>query len=156
MYEALHAVGLGYSSSRGINPTATAYALERGSPEPQGSSRPWRAALHDLWQPDFPCTPWLEPPGVPEIPCMEDLCFGGVTPEQYDERLALMISEFGHCLAEAGEDGVLVMGSHYSSMLRTWEQTRPLLEALLEWLARQGVTEWLTFAHYVTLLAAGT
>jgi len=87
---------------------------------------------------------------------MEDLCIGGVAPEQGEDRLALTISELGHCLEEAGEEGVLVIGSHYSSMMRTWEQTRPLMEAMFEWLARQGVTEWMTFSHYVTILSAGT
>jgi len=87
---------------------------------------------------------------------MEDLCIGGVTPEQAEERLALVISELEHFLAAAGEDGVLVIGSHYASMMRTWEQTRPLLEAMFEWLARQGVTEWMTFAECVTILSAGT
>ena len=41
-------------------------------------------------------------------------------------------------------------------MMRTWEQTRPVLEGALEWLARQGVTEWMTFEQYVTILSAGT
>jgi len=155
MYEALAAVGIGVSSSRGINPTATAYTLERGLSSPQQPSRAGKPALQ-LWQPDFPCVPWTEPPGVLEVPCMEDLCIGGVTPEQAEERLALVISELEHFLAAAGEDGVLVIGSHYASMMRTWEQTRPLLEAMFEWLARQGVTEWMTFAEYVTILSAGT
>jgi len=85
---------------------------------------------------------------------MEDLCIGGVTPEQYDERLALVISELEHFLAEATDDSVLVIGSHYSPMVNTWEQTRPLLEAMFEWLARQGITEWVTFAHYLTILSS--
>jgi hypothetical protein len=146
MYEALDAVGLRVSSSRGINPTATAWTLERGQ-----SCRP--GAVPDLWQPDFPCVPWLEPPGVLEVPCMEDLCIGGVPADQYDDRLALLISELEHCLADAGEEGVLVIGSHYASMMRTWDQTRPLLEAMFEWLARQGITEWMTFEQYVTILS---
>ncbi|MBU0611106.1 MAG: hypothetical protein KKI08_24720, partial [Armatimonadetes bacterium] len=178
MYEALYAVGITVSSSRGINPTATAWALGKseGPKSKEGPNTGSRFAgirphdippqgriaaddatirpLPDLWQPDFPCRPWTEPPGVLEVPCMEDLLIGGVTAEQADERLALIISELEHCLAEAGDDGVLVIGSHYASMARTWEQTRPLLEAMFEWLARQGVTEWMTFAQYVTILSS--
>lgn len=142
MYEALAAVGIGISSSRGINPTATADVLKGRTLPPT-----------DLWQPDFPCVPWIEPPGVLEIPCMEDLCIGGVTPEQYDSVLALVISELAHFLEEAGDDEVLVIGSHYASMMRTWEQTRPLMEAMFRWLARQGVTEWMTFDRYTSILS---
>jgi len=145
MYEALHAVGITVSSSRGINPTATAWTLGKHP-----------GSVGTLWQPDFPCRPWTEPPGVLEVPCMEDLLIGGVTADQADQRLALLISKLEHFLAEAGEDGVLVIGSHYASMARTWDQTRPLLEAMFEWLARQGVTEWMTFAQYVTILLSVT
>lgn len=143
MYEALHAVGIRVSSSRGVNPTATAWTLGK-HPGPVG----------DLWSPDFPCTPWTEPPGVLEVPCMEDLCIGGVRPEQAEARLALVISELEHFLAEATEESVLVIGSHYSPMVSTWEHTRPLLEAMFEWLARQGITEWMTFSQYVTILSS--
>lgn len=136
LYEALAAVGIGFSSSRGVNPTATAYTLL--------GDRSLRR-----WAPDFPCRPWVEPPGVTEIPCMEDLCIGGVPADQFDGRLELVISELRHFLAEAGEEGVLVFGSHYHSMMSTWGQTRPLLERTLEWLAGEGITEWVTFREYV-------
>lgn len=143
MYEALHAVGLRLSSSRGINPTATAYAL---------GALPADTAFDDLWQPDFPCRPWLEPPGILEVPCMEDLCLGGVTAETYDSRLALVKAELEHFLAEADEESVLVIGSHYNAMIRTWAYTRPLLEEMLEWLAQQGVMDWITFAQYAEII----
>jgi hypothetical protein len=138
MYEALAAVGLRYSSSRGLNPTATAYTLL--------GDRSLRR-----WAPDFPCRPWLEPPGVTEIPCMEDLCIGGVLPDQCEDRLDLFLGELAHFLREAGEEGVLVLGSHYHSMMRTWDQTRPLLERSLDWLAQKGITEWVTFQEWVDL-----
>ncbi|MBC7286657.1 MAG: polysaccharide deacetylase family protein [Armatimonadetes bacterium] len=136
MYDALATVGIPHSSSRGINPTATAYVL-LGDPELR------------RWAPDFPCRPWVEPPGVTEHPCMEDLCIGGVNPDQVDDLFDLMTSELGHCLDELGGDGVLIFGSHYHSMARTWEYTRPLLERVLDWLASRGVSEWITFADLV-------
>ncbi|MBM4082120.1 MAG: hypothetical protein FJ278_20610 [Planctomycetes bacterium] len=137
MYEALAAVGIRYSSSRGLNPTATAYTV-------LGDKSLRR------WAPDFPCRPWVEPPGVTEFVCMEDLCIAGVPSAAggFDDRLDLVLSELGHFIAEAGDDGVLVFGSHYHSMLRTWPQTRPLLERTIEWLASKGVTEWVTFKEF--------
>jgi peptidoglycan/xylan/chitin deacetylase (PgdA/CDA1 family) len=136
MYEALAATGIRYSSSRGLNPTATAYTL-------LGDKTLRR------WAPDFPCKPWVEPAGVTEIVCMEDLCIGGVQPSQFDDRLDLYISELNHFIAEAGDQGVLVIGSHYHSMMKTWDQTRPLLERMIEWLAGKGITEWVTFREWI-------
>ena len=136
MYEALAAVGIRYSSSHGLNPTATAYTI-------LGDKSLRR------WAPDFPCRPWVEPPGVTEIVCMEDLCIGGVLPEQFDDRLDLVLSELQHFMEEAGDQGVLVIGSHYHCMMKTWDQTRPLLERMIEWLAQKGITEWVTFKQWV-------
>ncbi len=136
MYEALAAAGIRHSSSRGVNPTATAYTA-LGDPSLR------------RWSPDFPCTPWTEPPGVTEYPCMEDLCIRGVTAEQFDDRLDLFQSELDHFIAEAGDGGALVFGSHYHSMMKTWDQTRPLLESVLNWLARRGITEWTTFKDFI-------
>lgn len=65
MYEALAPVGIRHSSSRGINPTATAHML-------LGDAELRR------WATDFWCRPWAEPPGVTEHPCMGDLCIRGV------------------------------------------------------------------------------
>ena len=140
MYEALAACGIRFSSSRTVNPTATAYTILRDP-----SLR--------RWAPDFPCTPWTEPPGVREIPAVEDLCIAGVPAEDVDDRLDLYLSELGHVMREAGDDGVVVLCSHYHSMMKTWEQTRPLMERVVEWLAGQGVTEWLTFREYAAELA---
>ena len=136
MYEALHRAGIGYSSSRTVNPTATAYTKLRDP------------ALR-TWAPDFPCTPWTEPPGVVEVSAVEDLCITGVPADDYDDRLDLYLSELGHVIDEIGPDGTIVLCSHYHSMMRTWDQTRPLMERVIEWLAEQGVTEWLTFGEYV-------
>jgi hypothetical protein len=135
MYEALAAMGIRWSSSRGLNPTATAYTLT--------GDRSLRR-----WQPDFPCIPWVEPPGVTEIPCMEDLLIGGVPADQFDDRLDLVLSELGHSLDEAGEEGVPVFGSHYTSMMKTWDQTRPLLERVIAWLGERGVRQWVTFREF--------
>ena len=135
MYEALHAAGVAYSSSRTINPTATAYTKLRDP------------ALR-TWAPDFPCTPWAEPPGVTEVPAVEDLCITGVPSDDYDDRLDLYLGELRRVMAQAGSDGTVVLCSHYHSMMRTWEQTRPLMERVIEWLGQQGVTEWLTFGEY--------
>jgi peptidoglycan/xylan/chitin deacetylase (PgdA/CDA1 family) len=135
-YQALHDVGLRHSSSRGLNPTATAYTIT-GNP-----------ALR-RWAPDYPCHPWVEPPGVIEYGCFEDLTFGGVPAEEFDDRLDLYQSELSSFFAEATEESVLVLGTHFSAMVSTWAQTRPLFERLLDWLPSQGVTKWQTFAEYV-------
>jgi len=136
MYEALAQAGIRHSSSRGVNPTATAYTIT-------GDTSLRR------WAPDFPCTPWVEPPGVTEHPCMEDVCLAGVPAEQAEDRLDLVLAELGHCMDEVGDDGVVVFGSHYHSMVRTWEQTRPLYETAFEWMADRGVAEWVTFGDCV-------
>jgi len=136
MYEALHEAGIHYSSSRTINPTATAYTKLRDP------------ALR-TWAPDFPCTPWVEPPGVTEVSAVEDLCITGVQANDYHNRLDLYLAELGRVMAEIDDDGTIVLCSHYHSMMRTWRQTRPLMERVIEWLAEQGVTEWVTFAEYV-------
>ena len=137
MYEGLAAAGVRYSSSRTVNPTATAYTILR---EP---------ALR-TWAPDFPCQPWVEPPGVTEVPALEDLCIAGVPADDYDDRLDLYLSELKHFIDGAGDDGTVVLCSHYHSMMKTWDQTRPLMERVVEWLADRGVTEWITFSQYVT------
>jgi hypothetical protein len=136
MYEALWDVGLTHSSSRGLNPTATAYTF-LGDPDLR------------RWAPDFPCRPWVEPVGVTEHPTMEDYLLAGVPAEKVDDWEDLIRSELRHCLDELGEGGVLIFGSHYSAMAKTWDTTRPLLERVLAWLGEQGVTEWVTFAGYL-------
>ncbi|MBI2298262.1 MAG: DUF2334 domain-containing protein, partial [Armatimonadetes bacterium] len=112
-YEALHAVGIHHSSSRGLNPTATAYTITKD-------------ATLRRWAPDYPCRPYLEPPGVTEYACFEDLTIAGVPAEECDDRLDLYRSELGHFLEEAGEDGVLVFGTHFRSMYGSWDVVRPL------------------------------
>lgn len=134
-YEALHRVGLHYSSSRGVNPTMTAYTLT-------GDETLQR------WAPDYPVRPWVEPPGVTEIACMEDYTFGEVSEATYAQRLAVMKSEYGHLLEALGGEGTVVLGSHYSAMAAAWVQTRRLYEELLEWLGAQGVEQWVTFQEW--------
>lgn len=133
-YEALYRAGLPYSSSRGINPTMTAYTLTGDVSLKQ-------------WAPDYPARPWVEPPGVVEVPCMEDYCIGGVEEDQYDDRLALVKSEYGHLLADLQGQAPVIFATHYSSMMRTWPQTRRLLEETFAWLGEQGVDRWTTFAE---------
>lgn len=132
MYEALYDVGLMHSSSRGINPTATAYTYNN-DPELR------------RWVQDYPCTPWVEPPGVTEHAAMEDLFLAGLTPEQVEDREDLLKSELRRCLDGMGPDGTLIFSSHYSAMAKSWAVQRPVLERVLAWLSEQGVTEWVTF-----------
>lgn len=137
MYEALARVGIRHSSSRGINPTATSYTIL--------GDRSLRR-----WAPDFPCRPFHEAPGVMEIPSMEDLAIAGVPSQDFEDRLDLFKSELGHVIQEVRPDRPLVFASHYHSMVRTWEQTRDLYQRLLDWLAQQGVSEWVTFKEAIT------
>ncbi len=136
-YAALHAVGIYHSSSRGLDPTATAYTITKDPSKRR-------------WAPDYPCHPWVEPPGVTEYVCFEDLTLSGVPSEEYDDRLDLYKSELEHFLAEATQKTVLVFGTHFSAMYATWENTCRLLEELFDWLSGCGVTEWLTFADHVS------
>jgi peptidoglycan/xylan/chitin deacetylase (PgdA/CDA1 family) len=134
-YEALHRLGVPYSSSRGVNPTMTAYTITGD-------------VSLKRWTPDYPVQPWIEPPGVTEVPCMEDYTIAGVPEDQYDDRLALVQSEYGHLLADLGGEGVVVFASHYSAMAQTWPQTRRLLETTIDWLGELGVSEWVTFGKW--------
>ena len=96
-----------------------------------------------------PVLPWVEPPGVTEVPCMEDYAIGGVPEEQYPERLELVQAEYGHLLADLNGEGVVIFASHYSAMLTTWAQTQRLFEEIIAWLGEQGVGEWVTFGEWV-------
>ncbi len=140
-YQALAENGIRWSSSRGINPLATAYTL-LGDPSLR------------RWAPDVPCRPYPEEAGVRECPCIEDLTIFGVPPGQIEERLDLFRSELGHIMAEAGPDGVLILGTHYQSMMKTWPQTRPLFDRLLDWLFAKGVGRCVTFAQHVYEVAS--
>lgn len=131
MYHALAEVGISVSSSRGVNPTMTAYTLTGD-------------ASLKRWAPDYPCVPWTEPPGVLEIPCMEDYVFAALTEENYAERLDIMKSEYGHLMQEAGETGAIIFGSHYNAMVRNWPLVRRLYEEMLAWFEGHGV-QWTTF-----------
>ncbi|OGV62710.1 MAG: hypothetical protein A3K19_24395 [Lentisphaerae bacterium RIFOXYB12_FULL_65_16] len=134
-YAALKQNGILYSSSRGVNPTATASVITG------------RADLR-LWKPDY-LKPVRQPNGVLELPCMEDLVIAGTGEGRYREILDLFKSELAHYLEGLGGAGYGIFGSHYQSMFRTWDQTRRLYEELFGWLRDQGVTEWVTFAQAV-------
>ena len=84
-----------------------------------------------------------------EYCCFEDLAIRGVPAAEFSDRLDLYRSEVRHFLAEAIDESVLILGTHFSAMYSTWEQTRELFERLLDWLPAQGVDEWMTFAEYV-------
>ena len=135
-YQALHAVGIKHSSSRGLNPTATAYTVTKDP-------------TLRRWAPDYPCRPWVEPPGVVEYACLEDLTIRGVSADEFDDRLDLYQSELTHFFEESDGESVLVIGTHFNAMYSTWEQTRELFSRLLEWLSSQGISGWKTFAEYV-------
>ena len=135
-YAALHAVGITHSSSRGLNPTATAYTLTKDP-------------AYRRWAPDYPCHPWVEPPGVTEYGCFEDLTIGGVPEGELEDRVDLYLSELGHFLEESTPDSVLVLGTHFSAMVATWDRTRVLFDRVLDWLAAQGIEEWQTFRAFV-------
>jgi len=139
-YEALYQVGIYYSSSRSVNPIATAYTIIRDP-------------LLRRWVPIFPCHPFVEPPGVIEIPTMEDLAIHGVSSRDYDDRLELYKSELDNYLKSGAKNaGIGIFASHYHSMMKTWNQTRLLYEEIIEWLAKQGVTEWITFREAIIQL----
>ena len=136
-YTALHNVGIVHSSSRGLNPTATAYTITKD-----------RSLRH--WSPDYACHPRVEPPGVTEYVAIEDLTIRGVPVEEYEDRLDLFRSELSHFFAESREDSVLVLCTHFNAMYATWDQTRRLFDELLDWLAGEGVREWRTFTEYIS------
>jgi|GEM_PF-3014453 len=131
-YEALWQSGIFYSSSRSVNPVATAYVATK------------RKELR-IWRPDFPSKPWREKSGVLEIPCMEDLAIFGVKEKEYKDYLDLYKTEFSNYMKELGDWKFGVFGSHYHSMLSTWETTSRLYEEFFDWLHSAGVSNWTTF-----------
>ena len=132
-YAAMHQAGLRYSSSRSINPAATGYVMTR-KPE------------LEAWDPDYSGLPFEEPPGVLEIPTMEDLVIGGITEDDYDLVLGLFKRDLGHYLDALGDWPCVVLGSHYYTIARDMELITRLYSDLFEWLADRGVDEWVTFA----------
>lgn len=133
-YVAMHQAGLRYSSSRSINPAGTGYVMTR-RPELKG------------WDPDYSGVPFEEPPGVLEIPTVEDLVIGGISEEDYDLVLGLFKRDIGHYLDALGDWPYAVLGSHYFAIARDMDLITGLYEELFEWLADRGADEWATFAQ---------
>jgi len=131
-YTAMHAAGLRYSSSRSINPAATGYVMTR-KPE----LRPW--------DPDYGGVPFEEPPGVVEIPTMEDLVIGGIDEADYGLVLDLFKRDLGQYLDALGDREYAVLGSHYFAIARDMPLVTRLYEELFAWLAARGADEWATF-----------
>ncbi len=131
-YQAMHEAGLRYSSSRSVNPAGTGYVITR-KPELQA------------WNPDYSGLPFEEPPGVLEMPCMEDLVIKGISEDDFDMVLELFKRDFGHYLDALGDWPFGIFASHYYSIARDVPLITRLYETLFDWLADQGVDEWTTF-----------
>jgi len=137
-YQAMHDTGIRYSSSRSVNPAATGYMMSR-KPE------------LEPWQPDYDGLPFLEPPGVTEIPCLEDLVIGGIEEEDYGLALRLFQRDLTHYIDALGPDGVGVFASHYNRIGKQMDRIPRLYEELFDWLAAEhDVTEWVTFKTELT------
>lgn len=132
-YAAMYAAGLRYSSSRSINPAATGYVMTR---------RPELGAI-DM---DYSGLPFEEPPGVLEIPTVEDLVIGGIDEADYDLVLGLFKRDLAHYLDALGDWPYAVLGSHYFAIARKMDLITRLYDELFAWLAERGVDEWVTFA----------
>ena len=130
-YKALAGAGIKYSSSRGINPLATAYTATK-NPE------------HRMWDPDFRLPAEFE--GVLEMGCMEDLVIFGLPENEYADRIDLFKSEMKNYIRELGDRGTGIFGSHYWAMMSAWDRVRPLYEELFSWLRSIGVSGWTTFS----------
>jgi len=131
-YQAMHQAGLRYSSSRSINPAGTGYVITR-KPE------------LEAWNPDYSGVPFEEPPGVLEMPTVEDLLIKGIGEDDFDLVLGLFQRDLGHYLDALGEWPYAIFGSHYYAIARDMTLVTRLYEALFEWLANRGVEEWTTF-----------
>ncbi|MBD3292016.1 MAG: hypothetical protein GF393_03770 [Armatimonadia bacterium] len=133
-YVAMHEAGIRYSSSRSINPAGTGYVMTR------------RPELWN-WDPDYSGEPFEEPPGVLEIPTVEDLVIGGIDAADYDLVLDLFKRDIGHYLDALGDHDYAVLGSHYFAIARDMPLITRLYEELFAWLATRGADEWGTFGE---------
>jgi peptidoglycan/xylan/chitin deacetylase (PgdA/CDA1 family) len=131
-YQAMHEAGLRYSSSRSVNPAATGYVITR-KPE------------LEAWNPDYSGLPFQEPPGVLEIPCMEDLVIKGIGEDDFGLVLGLFQRDLGHYLDALGDWPCAIFASHYYAIARDMALITRLYETLFEWLADVGVDGWTTF-----------
>ena len=132
-YQAMYESGIRYSSSRSVNPAATGYVITR-KPE------------LEAWQPDYGGKPFEEPPGVLEIPCLEDLVIRGFEADDFDFVLDLFKREIRNYMEGLRDSDFGVFASHYHSIARNMDLTARIYERLFDWMAdEQGVTEWITF-----------
>jgi peptidoglycan/xylan/chitin deacetylase (PgdA/CDA1 family) len=133
-YEAMHRAGIRYSSSRSINPAATGYVITR------------RPELK-VWSPDYSGMPFEEPPGVLEIPTLEDLVIMGIDEDDFDMVLELFKRDIEHYLDALGDWPYAIFGSHFASIARDMQLITGLYETLFDWLSDQGVDGWATFGE---------
>ncbi|NOZ20191.1 MAG: DUF2334 domain-containing protein [Planctomycetes bacterium] len=132
-YRAMYESGIRYSSSRSINPAATGYMITR-KPE------------LEPWQPDYDGRPFEEPPGVTEIPCLEDLVIGGFEADEYDLALNLFQREISNTIESLGDAAFGVFASHYNRIGKQIDLIPRLYGELFDWMAAEhGITEWTTF-----------
>lgn len=131
-YQAMHENGIRYSSSRSVNPAATGYMITR-KPE------------LEPWQPDYDGRPFEEPPGVTEIPCLEDLVIRGFEPEEYGFALSLFKREVANYIEGLGDADLGIFLSHYSRIGMQMDLIPKLYGELFDWMAAEhGITEWTT------------
>ena len=80
-----------------------------------------------------------------EIPTLEDLTIKGIPPGDRDLILRLFKRDITHYLDALGDWPYGVLTTHYHSIGRQFDEMTALYDALFDWLASQGVTEWVTF-----------
>ncbi len=141
-YEAMYQVGLRYSSSRSVNPSSTGYVITR-KPE-----------LYP-WHPDYSGVPFLEPPGVLEMPCMEDLVIRGLAPGDFTMVLELFQRDLEHYLQALGQWPFGIFACHYWAIGRDLLLVTRLYETLFDWLQTRGVQQWTTFGAALQQLDGG-
>ncbi len=138
-YQAMYEHGIRYSSSRSVNPAATGYVITR-KPE------------LEAWQPDYDGRPFIEQPGVTEIPCLEDLVIRGFKNSEYDFILNLFKRELTNYIDSLGNADLGVLMSHYNSIGRQLNLVTRLYNELFDWLAAtHGIDEWTTFHSVLPL-----
>jgi hypothetical protein len=132
-YQAMYEAGIRYSASRSINPAATGFMMTR-NPE------------LEPWQPDLDGRPFVVPPGVTEIPCIEDIVIGGIEPDDYDLALRMFKREVTNTITALGDAEFGVFLSHYNRVGLQLDLIPRLYDELFDWMANaHGITEWVTF-----------
>ena len=131
-YRAMFRSGIRYSSSRSVNPAATGYVITR-KPELKA------------WQPDYNGRPFKEPPGVLEVPTLEDLAIRGVKPGEFDFVLNLFKREIKNYVKGLGDWPFGVFLSHYQTIGKQPDVMTKLYDEMFHWMAAEGIAEWVTF-----------